>query len=44
MEEISEQHEVADQIAQAISNPFGGEMLDDADLLAELDELEQVGL
>lgn len=43
MEDIAEQQEVANEIAEAISNPVGfGNAVDDDDLLRELEELEQV--
>lgn len=41
MDEISDQMAVADEISDAISNPIGGAMEDDDDLLAELDELDE---
>lgn len=42
MDEIAEQQEVANEIGEAISNPVGfGQDLDEDDLLAELEELEQ---
>ncbi|GMT15075.1 hypothetical protein PFISCL1PPCAC_6372 [Pristionchus fissidentatus] len=42
MEDIAEQQEVANEIADAISNPIGfGNAVDDDDLLAELEALEQ---
>lgn len=41
MEDIAEQKEVADEIANAISSPIGMEE-DDSDLLAELQKLEEV--
>lgn len=42
MEDIAEQHELADEIAQAISNPHGMHVSNDDELLAELELLEQV--
>jgi hypothetical protein len=42
MEEISEQHSVLDEISDAISNPFGLQMDDEEDLLAELEQLQKV--
>ena len=43
MEDIAEQQDVANEIAEAISNPIGfGNDIDEADLLAELEELEEV--
>uniref|UniRef100_A0A915ALN1 Charged multivesicular body protein 4b n=1 Tax=Parascaris univalens TaxID=6257 RepID=A0A915ALN1_PARUN len=42
MEDIAEQQEVANEIAEAISNPVGfGQDIDEDDLLKELEELEQ---
>ncbi|CAJ0585927.1 unnamed protein product, partial [Mesorhabditis spiculigera] len=42
MEDIAEQQEVANEIAEAISNPVGfGRDVDEDDLLKELEELEQ---
>ncbi len=42
MDDIAEQQEVANEIAEAISNPTGyGQDVDDDELLAELEELEQ---
>ncbi|GMR36929.1 hypothetical protein PMAYCL1PPCAC_07124 [Pristionchus mayeri] len=42
MEDIAEQQEVANEIAEAISNPIGfSSQVDDEDLLAELEALEQ---
>ena len=42
MDDISEQQEVAQEIAEAISNPVGfGNDVDDDDLLRELEDLEQ---
>lgn len=44
MEDIAEQQEVANEIAEAISNPVGfGQDVDEDELLKELEELEQVG-
>lgn len=42
MDEIGDQMAVADEISEAISNPIGGAMEDDDDLLAELDELDEL--
>ena len=44
MEDIAEQQEVANEIAEAISNPVGLQADDDDDLLAELEKLEEVRL
>ncbi|KAI6175931.1 Charged multivesicular body protein 4b [Aphelenchoides bicaudatus] len=44
LEDIAEQQEVANEIAQAISNPIGLQMEDDDDLLAELERLEEEDL
>ncbi|VBB26908.1 unnamed protein product [Acanthocheilonema viteae] len=42
MEDIAEQQEVANEIAEAISNPVGfGQDVDEDELLKELEELEQ---
>jgi len=42
MDEVAEQQEVSNEISEAISNPVGfGQDVDDDDLLAELEELEQ---
>ncbi|XP_033754249.1 charged multivesicular body protein 4c-like isoform X1 [Pecten maximus] len=42
MDEIADQQEVANEISEAISNPVGfGEDVDEDDLLAELEDLEQ---
>ncbi|XP_060074185.1 charged multivesicular body protein 4b-like [Ylistrum balloti] len=42
MDDIAEQQEVANEISEAISNPVGfGEDVDEDDLLAELEDLEQ---
>jgi charged multivesicular body protein 4 len=42
MEDIAEQQDLANEIADAISNPIGfGNDIDDADLMAELNELEE---
>nr|XP_006823649.1 PREDICTED: charged multivesicular body protein 4b-like [Saccoglossus kowalevskii] len=42
MDDIQEQQELADEISTAISQPTGfGQDIDDDDLLAELEELEQ---
>lgn len=42
MEEITEQQELANEIAEAISNPMGMDNMDEDDLLAELEKLEEV--
>jgi charged multivesicular body protein 4 len=43
MEEIAEQHEVSNEITQAISNPIGLQNdVDDDELLKELAEMEEV--
>lgn len=43
MEDIAEQQEVANEIAEAISNPVGfGQDVDEDELLKELEKLEQV--
>ncbi|VDO37001.1 unnamed protein product [Haemonchus placei] len=43
MEDIAEQQEVANEIAEAISNPVGFDRaIDDEELLRELEQLEQV--
>lgn len=43
MEDIAEQQEVANEIADAISNPVGfARDVDEDDLLKELEQLEQV--
>ncbi|KAI6214334.1 Charged multivesicular body protein 4b [Aphelenchoides besseyi] len=44
MEDIAEQQEVANEIAEAISNPIGFQTEDDDDLLAELEKLEEESL
>ncbi|XP_061903654.1 charged multivesicular body protein 4b-like [Entelurus aequoreus] len=42
MDDITEQHEIAQEITNAISNPIGfGEDVDEDELLAELEEMEQ---
>ncbi|XP_059160746.1 charged multivesicular body protein 4c-like [Physella acuta] len=42
MDDVAEQQDVANEISEAISHPVGfGQDLDDDDLLAELEELEQ---
>lgn len=42
MDEVAEQQEIANEISDAISNPIGfGQDVDEDDLLAELEELEQ---
>jgi len=43
MEEIAEQHEVSNEITQAISNPIGLQNgIDEDELLKELEEMEEV--
>jgi charged multivesicular body protein 4 len=42
LEDIAEQQEVADEIAQAISNPVGFQIDDEDELMAELERLEEV--
>ncbi|XP_023012561.1 charged multivesicular body protein shrub [Leptinotarsa decemlineata] len=45
MDDIAEQHDIANEISNAISNPVGfSDDLDDAELEKELEELEQEGL
>jgi len=45
MDDVAEQQEVANEISEAISNPVGfGHDMDEDDLLAELEELEQEDL
>lgn len=45
MDEISEQQQIANEIAQAISQPTGlGAMADEDELMKELEDLEQEGL
>jgi len=42
MDEVAEQQEIANEISEAISNPVGfGQDVDEDDLMAELEELEQ---
>ncbi|ESO01975.1 hypothetical protein HELRODRAFT_155763 [Helobdella robusta] len=42
MDDVAEQQEIANEISNAISNPVGfGQDVDEDDLLAELEELEQ---
>jgi len=41
MDEIREQMDIANEINDAISQPLGGDVLDEDELLAELDDLEQ---
>ena len=44
MDDIAEQHDVAKEISEAISNPVGfGQDFDEDDLLEELNELEAEG-
>jgi len=44
MDEIREQMDVANEISDAISQPLGGTVIDDDDLLAELDDLSEEAL
>lgn len=45
MDDVAEQQEIANEIAEAISNPVGfGQDVDEDDLMAELEELEQEDL
>lgn len=45
MDEVAEQQEIANEISDAISNPTGfGQDVDEDDLMAELEELEQEAL
>jgi len=45
MDDIAEQQDIANEISEAISNPVGfGQDMDEDDLLAELEELEQEDL
>ncbi|KAK3581217.1 hypothetical protein CHS0354_024760 [Potamilus streckersoni] len=45
MDDVAEQQEIAQEISDAISNPVGfGQDVDEDDLLAELEELEQEDL
>jgi len=45
MDDVAEQQEIANEISEAISNPVGfGQDVDDDDLMAELEELEQEDL
>lgn len=45
MDDVAEQQEIANEISDAISNPVGfGQDMDEDDLLAELEELEQEDL
>ncbi|KAK2193602.1 hypothetical protein NP493_11g07038 [Ridgeia piscesae] len=45
MDEVAEQQEIANEISEAISSPVGfGQDVDEDDLLAELEELEQEAL
>ncbi|XP_077993293.1 charged multivesicular body protein 4b-like [Glandiceps talaboti] len=41
MDDIQEQQELADEVSNAISQPLGFQDVDDDDLMAELEELEQ---
>uniref|UniRef100_A0A0B6ZCZ9 Uncharacterized protein n=1 Tax=Arion vulgaris TaxID=1028688 RepID=A0A0B6ZCZ9_9EUPU len=42
MDDVAEQQQISNEISEAISNPVGfGQDMDDDDLLAELEELEQ---
>eukprot|EP01029_Cantina_marsupialis_P027644 TRINITY_DN773125_c0_g1_i1.p1 TRINITY_DN773125_c0_g1~~TRINITY_DN773125_c0_g1_i1.p1 ORF type:complete len:220 (-),score=106.33 TRINITY_DN773125_c0_g1_i1:257-916(-) len=40
MDEIQEQMDVANEISEALTNPLGGMMADEDDLMAELEEME----
>jgi hypothetical protein len=44
MEEIREQMDLAEEINNAIASPLGADTVDEDDLLAELDQLEQENL
>lgn len=45
MDDVAEQQEIANEISDAISNPVGfGQDVDEDDLMAELEELEQEAL
>lgn len=45
MDDVAEQQEIANEISDAISNPVGfGQDVDEDDLMAELEELEQENL
>jgi len=44
MEEIREQMDIANEISDAISQPLGGDTMDEDELLSELEELEQEAL
>jgi len=44
MDDIREQMDIANEINEAISQPLGGEVLDEDDLLSELEGLEQESL
>eukprot|EP01118_Nematostelium_gracile_P016716 TRINITY_DN698_c0_g1_i1.p1 TRINITY_DN698_c0_g1~~TRINITY_DN698_c0_g1_i1.p1 ORF type:complete len:213 (+),score=87.85 TRINITY_DN698_c0_g1_i1:162-800(+) len=44
MDEIREQMDIANEINDAISQPLGGDIMDEDELLAELDDLEQESL
>lgn len=44
MDEIREQMDIANEISDAISQPLGGELFDEDDLLSELEDLEQESL
>ena len=39
MEDIAEQYQIQEELQEAVSQPVGGEIADDDDLLAELEEL-----
>ena len=41
VDDLREQMDIAEEVSQAISQPIGGTLLDDAELEAELAELEQ---
>jgi len=44
MDEIREQMDIANEINEAISTPLGGDVMDEDELLAELEELESESL
>ena len=41
MEDIAEQYQIQEELQEAVSQPVGGEIADDDDLLAELEELDE---
>ena len=41
MEDIAEQYQIQEELQEAVSQPVGGEIADDDDLLAELQELDE---